>query len=136
MLLWSPIITVLISPLRLISTPICRLISRERKLNLRDNSGVIISSGAMPLRYRYSICLICAAPRPAILPKILLMGSLPNSPHQHTPVCESSAFSYLNFCGLTFFSILSKKVDQVFVWKEETSFLGELWPQRGQVSSA
>jgi len=45
-------------------------------------------------------------------------------------------FSYLNFCGLTFFSILSKKVDQVFVWNEETSFLGERCPQRGQVSSA
>ena len=40
--------------------------------------------------------------------------------------------AYLNLCGLTFLSILSKNVDQLLVRKEETSFLGEVLPQLGQ----
>jgi hypothetical protein len=63
----------------------------------------------------------------ALSPLLQYSNVPPNSLH-------SSAFmAYLNFCGLTFFSILSKNVDQEFVPNEETSFLGELWPHWGQL---
>jgi hypothetical protein len=77
MLLWSPIIAVLISPLRLMSKPICRFISRERNDNCRARSWLIIFSGGMPLRQRRSICLICAARSPVVFPKILLIAVFP-----------------------------------------------------------
>jgi len=46
------------------------------------------------------------------------------------------AFRLFNLCGLTFLSILSKKMGQVFVRKLEISFLGERSAQRGQASLA
>jgi hypothetical protein len=61
---------------------------------------------------------------PVMLPEILLIGFTP------------SAYSYLNFPGLTFFSMLSKNVDQELVRKEETSFFGERLPHLGQVTWA
>ena len=76
-LLWSPTITELISPLRLMSRPICRLISREIKDNCRARSLLIIFSGGMPLWPRRSICFICAARSPFVFPKILLIAVSP-----------------------------------------------------------
>ena len=76
MLLWSPMMTELISPLRLMSSPICRLISREREDIWRARSLVIMFSGDMPLWPRRSSCLICAARNPVVFPEILLMGNV------------------------------------------------------------
>jgi len=42
---------------------------------------------------------------------------------------------YLNFCGLTRFSIPSRKVDQAFVRKEATFFLVFARPQTGQAGA-
>ena len=75
--LWSPIMTVVISPLRLISRPIWRLISRERKDSCRARSWLMIVSGGIPLWPRRSICLIWAAPSPAVFPNILLIAVFP-----------------------------------------------------------
>jgi len=76
--LWSPIRTEWISPRLLISRPICRLISRDRKQSCRDNSGVMTSAGAMFFLCRRSNCLICPAPSPVMLPESLLMAVFPH----------------------------------------------------------
>ena len=84
-LLASPIIIVFISPRRLISRPIWRLISRERRDNCRARSWLIIFSGAMRLSPRRSICLICAAPNPVVLPVILLIVGSPHFSYGQHP---------------------------------------------------
>jgi hypothetical protein len=70
-------IIVFISPLRLMSRPIWRFISRERKDNCRARSWLIIFSGGMRLFPKRSICLVCALPNPFVFPKILLIAVLP-----------------------------------------------------------
>jgi len=69
--------TLLISPLRLISKPICRLISLEIADNWRARSLVIIFSGGIPLYPRRSSCLMCAAFNPVAFPEILLITEDP-----------------------------------------------------------
>jgi hypothetical protein len=59
------------------SRPICLFVSRERKDNCFARSWLIINSGGMRLCRKRSICLICAAPNPAVFPKILLIAVFP-----------------------------------------------------------
>jgi len=73
---------VFISPRRLMSRPIWRFISRERKDNCPARSWLIIFSGGMRLFPRRSICLICAAPNPVVLPKILSIAVFPFQLHK------------------------------------------------------
>ena len=77
MLLASPTIIVFISPRRLISRPIWRLISREKRDNCSARSWLIIFSGGIRLLPRRSICLMCAAPKPVVFPVILLIVGNP-----------------------------------------------------------